>query len=250
MTVSSTSTMRIMIPCCSRTARAETRGRSRIDWPAAERERAAQSQHGLVTRQQVDLLRAWRRARREPPGQRDGRLAGSALGRIAGATDLPEPDVTFLAMLDQDTLVFIAPGRMGSDRGSGPWMSGSSELGQVVGAERVVPRRIPTGTQQFTSVSASRDRGPVVATKANSTASLWRLPILGDRQATEDDVVPVRVQTERALAPRYARRAESPLLFFLSARGTGDRVWGFKEDGVRDHEGRGRTPVRDTGAGA
>ena len=38
------------------------------------------------------------------------------------------------------------------------------------------------------------------------------------------------VQTERALAPRYARRAESPFLFFLSARGTGDRVWGFKAD--------------------
>ena len=38
------------------------------------------------------------------------------------------------------------------------------------------------------------------------------------------------VQTERALSPRYARRAESPLLFFLSARGTGDRLWSFKAD--------------------
>ena len=94
----------------------------------------------------------------------------------------------------------------------------------------MIPRRIPTGVDQYTSVSASRDRGPLVATRANPTATLWSVPILADRQADESDVVPLRVQTERALSPRYARRAESPFLFFLSARGTGDRVWSFKSD--------------------
>ena len=94
----------------------------------------------------------------------------------------------------------------------------------------MIPRRIPTGVDQYTSISASRDRGPLVATRANPAATLWIIPILANRQADENDVLPHRVHTERALSPRYARRAESPLLLFLSARGTGDRVWSFKAD--------------------
>ncbi len=126
--------------------------------------------------------------------------------------------VTFLAMLDERTLVFIAP----DEHGFGSWLWSLD-----VGRNGAAPRRIPTGLDQYTSVSASRDRGPVVATRANPTASLWSVPILAGRRAVEADVVPFRLQTERALAPRYARHAASPLLFYLSARGTGDRVWGF-----------------------
>ncbi len=136
--------------------------------------------------------------------------------------------VTYLAMLDQDTLVFIAPEQDGF--GSWLWSLDVGKLRTSSGwwrGDRVVPRRIPTGLDQYTSVSASRNRGPVVATRANPTANLWSVPILDGRQAGEDDVTPVRVETERALSPRYARRAVSPLLFYLSAHGTGDRVWGF-----------------------
>jgi Tol biopolymer transport system component len=139
--------------------------------------------------------------------------------------------LTFLSMLDEDTLVFVAPGEDGF--GSWLWSLDVGTLktsGRWWGVDRVTPRRIPTGTQQFVSVSASRDGTRVVATKANPTASLWRVPILADRQAVEDDVVPLRLQTERALAPRYARRAVPPVLFYLSARGTGDRVWGFETE--------------------
>ena len=142
--------------------------------------------------------------------------------------------VTFLAMLDQDTVVFVAP----EQDGSGSWLW-SLDVGSLrtsrtwfrkwSAVERVIPRRIPTGVDQYTTISASRD-GPLVATRANPTATLWQVPILAGRQADEKDVVPLRVQTERALSPRYARRAESPLLFFLSARGTGDRLWSFKTD--------------------
>ena len=46
------------------------------------RERHAQPQSGLVTRRPVDLLRA-----RTGADRRDGRVARSTLGRIAGATD-------------------------------------------------------------------------------------------------------------------------------------------------------------------
>ena len=203
----------------------------RIDWPAAERDALHNHNmvwspdnkwiyfvHGTVrdVNHQANDMDVWR----VPP-------SGGSPERLTYLN----ANVTFLAMLDRDTLVFIAPGEDGF--GSWLWSLDVGKLrtsGKWWGADRVAPRRIPTGTQQYVSVSASRDRGPVVATTANSTASLWRLPILADRQAAEDDVVPVRVQTERALAPRYARRAESPLLFFLSAQGTGDRVWGFKEE--------------------
>jgi serine/threonine protein kinase len=137
--------------------------------------------------------------------------------------------VTFLAILDENTLLFIAPEENGF--GSWLWSLDVRRPGVVTrwfGSERATPRRIPTGTEQYTSVSASRDGSRVVATRANPTAGLWRVPILGDRQADENDVRRVEVQTERALAPRYAARAVSPLLFYLSARGTGDRLWGFE----------------------
>ncbi|HEU4927074.1 MAG TPA: LpqB family beta-propeller domain-containing protein [Vicinamibacterales bacterium] len=146
--------------------------------------------------------------------------------------------LSFLAMLDPETLVFIAP----DESGFGSWLW-SLDIGTLRttrrfwGAERAVPQRIPTGTQQYTSISASRNRGPVVVTRANPTASLFSVPIRVDRQATEAEVVPVRVQTERALAPRYARRTVSPLLFFLSARGTGDRVWRFETAAVEITKG-------------
>jgi serine/threonine protein kinase len=146
--------------------------------------------------------------------------------------------LSFLAMLDQNTLVFVAPDESGF--GSWLWSLDVRRLhtsGHWWGAERVVPQRIPTGTQQYTSISASRNRGPVVATQAHPTASLFSVPIRVDRQATEAEVVPVRVQTERALAPRYARRTASPLLFFLSARGSGDRVWRFEGTAVEITKG-------------
>ena len=146
--------------------------------------------------------------------------------------------LTFLAMLDQDTLVFIAP----DENGFGSWLW-SLDVGRLRtsgkwwGADRAVPRRVPTGIQQYISISASRNRGPVVATLANSTASLWSVPIRRDGPATERDVVPFGVQTERALAPRYARHTVSPLLFFLSARGTGDRLWRFGTTAVEITKG-------------
>ncbi len=146
--------------------------------------------------------------------------------------------LSFLALLDQDTLVFIAP----DERGFGSWLwsldvAEPRTFGRWWGTERALPKRIPTGTQQYSSISASRNRGPVVVTQTNPTASLFSVPIRVDKQATEADVVPFRVQTERALAPRYARRTASPLLFFLSARGTGDRVWRFERTAVEITKG-------------
>ena len=81
-------------------------------------------------------------------------------------------------------------------------------------------RRVSSGLGQYTSVSASRDGRRVVATVANPTASLWRVPLL-DRQAEDRDVQPYPLPTTRALAPRFAGTS----LFYLSASGTGDGLW-------------------------
>ena len=117
--------------------------------------------------------------------------------------------VNFLAPLDTRTLLYVA---RAEDR-SGPWL-------WALDVERKVTRRVSSGLGQYTSVSASRDGRRVVATVANPTASLWRVPLL-DRQAEDRDVQPYPLPTTRALAPRFAGTS----LFYLSASGTGDGLW-------------------------
>jgi Tol biopolymer transport system component len=117
--------------------------------------------------------------------------------------------VNFLAPLDTRTLLYVA---RAEDR-SGPWL-------WALDVERKVTRRVNSGLGQYLSVSASRDGRRVVATVANPTASLWRVPLLA-RQAEDRDVQPYPLPTARALAPRFGGTS----LFYLSAVGTGDGLW-------------------------
>ncbi len=119
--------------------------------------------------------------------------------------------VNFLAPLDSRTLLYVAR----AEDWSGPWL-------WALDVERKVTRRVTSGVDQYTSVSASRDGRRVVATVANPSASLWRVPLL-DRSADDRDAQPYRlpVPTGRALAPRFGGTS----LFYLSARGTGDGLW-------------------------
>ena len=71
-------------------------------------------------------------------------------------------------------------------------------------------------------MSASRDGRRIVATVANPTASLWRVPLL-DRLVEDRDAQPYPVPSERALAPRFG--GTSLFYLSLSARGTGDGLW-------------------------
>ena len=133
--------------------------------------------------------------------------------------------VNFMAPLDTRTLLYVA---RAEDR-SGPWL-------WALDVERKVTRRVSSGLGQYTSVSASRDGRRVVATVANPTASLWRVPLL-DRQAEDRDVQPYPLPTARALAPRFGGTSLFYLsasgtgdgLFYLSARGTGDGLWRFQD---------------------
>ena len=126
--------------------------------------------------------------------------------------------VNFLAPLDTRTLLYVA---LADDR-SGPWL-------WALDVERKKTRRVSTGLGQYTSVSASRDGRRVVATVANPTVSLWRVP-LSDSPAEERDVRPYPLPTSRALAPRFAGTSLFYLSSSLPAHGTGDGLWRV-EDG-------------------
>ncbi len=117
----------------------------------------------------------------------------------------------FLAPIDVRTVLYVAR----AEDWSGPWL-------WALDVETRITRRVTTGLQKYTSVSASRDGRRVVTTVANPTSSLWRVPLSG-RLIEDRDEQPYLVSTERALAPRFAGTA----LFYLSlsARGTGDGLW-------------------------
>jgi serine/threonine protein kinase/Tol biopolymer transport system component len=139
--------------------------------------------------------------------------------RIRPSGGPPEPltergtAVNFLASLDSRTLLYVA---REEDR-SGPWL-------WALDVERKVTRRAASGLGQYTSVSASRDGRRVVATVANPTSALWRVPLL-DRQAQDRDVESYPLPTARALAPRFVGTA----LFYLSTRGMADGLWRMQD---------------------
>ena len=135
--------------------------------------------------------------------------------RVRPSGGTPEPltqqhaAVNFLAPLDPRTLLYVA---RAEDR-SGPWL-------WALDVERKVTRRVTSGLEQYTSVSASRDGRRVVATVVNPTASLWRVP-LREGIVDDRDVQPYSLPTGRALAPRFGGTS----LFYLSGRGAGDGLW-------------------------
>ena len=119
--------------------------------------------------------------------------------------------VNFLAPLDARTLLYVA---RAEDR-SGPWM-------WTFDVERGTSQRVPSGVDQFTSVSTSRDGRRIAATVANPVASLWSVPLL-DRLVDEGAARPYPLPgpTGHALGPRFGGTA----LFYLSAHGPRDGLW-------------------------
>jgi Tol biopolymer transport system component len=118
-----------------------------------------------------------------------------------------------LALLDDSTLLYVAR----ADDRSGPWL-------WSLHVETKVARRVTSGLEHYTSVSASRDGRRVVTTVSNQTATLWQVPIL-DQPAGDREVQPYRLPRARALSPRFSKQA----LFYLSGQGAGDSLWRFQE---------------------
>jgi Tol biopolymer transport system component len=138
--------------------------------------------------------------------------SGEALERL---TD-QNAAVNFLAQLDARTLIYTAP----AEDGTGPAL-------WILDVPSRASRKVSSDLDRYTSVAASRDGRRIVATIANPSASLWRLPLV-DRPVDERDVQPYHVSTVRALAPRFAGAS----LFYLATGGVGDSLW---------HAGEGQT---------
>ena len=124
--------------------------------------------------------------------------------------------INFLAPLDSRRFLYVA---RAEDR-SGPWL-------WSLDVETGASTRVPSGVDQYLSVSASRDGRRIAATVANPSASLWRVPLL-ERQTGERDaeLYPLPVPTGFAFAPRFGPQS----LFYLSERGTDDGLWKIKDD--------------------
>ncbi|MEO6223347.1 MAG: hypothetical protein ABIP90_08850, partial [Vicinamibacterales bacterium] len=125
--------------------------------------------------------------------------------------------MNFLAPIDSRRFLFVA---RDEDR-SGPW------LWQLDVRSRVTTR-VPTGVDQYTSVSASRDGRRIVATVANPSSELWRVPLnfdKGSRQRMVEEEDAQRYQLPGPTGVAFAPRFGPGSFFYLSARGTGDGLW-------------------------
>ena len=123
--------------------------------------------------------------------------------------------INFLTPLDQRRLLYVA---RAEDR-SGPWL-------WMLDVESGVSTRVPSGVDQYMSVSASRDGRRIVATVANPGSSLWRVPVSGGiASEAHAERYALPVPTGMALAPRFGK----DVLFYLSARGARDGLWTVKD---------------------
>jgi serine/threonine protein kinase len=147
--------------------------------------------HGLDPTTEMDIWRI--------------RPSGASLERLTQQ----DAAIFFLTPLDARTLLYVARDK----DGSGPWLWSLDVPSRT-------RRRVDSGLDQYTSVSASRDGRHVVATVTHPTASLWRVP-LRDQTVEESDVRPYPVAGTRVFAPRFAGHS----LFYLAASETGDRLW-------------------------
>jgi Tol biopolymer transport system component len=117
--------------------------------------------------------------------------------------------VNFLAPIDAHTLLYVAR----ADDRSGPWL-------WALDVETKATRRISSGLEEYTSVSASRDGRRLVASIARPSSSLWTVPIQ-DPPADDRSVQRYPITATRAMAPRVGKNA----VFYLSARGANVGLW-------------------------
>ena len=142
--------------------------------------------------------------------------------RVRPSGGIPEQLTTLHAAanhvvpLDEHTVLYVARG----DDGSGPWL-------WSLDVDSKVSRRVTSGLDHYSSVSASRDGRRVVATVTNPTVSLWQVP-LRDVPPTDQDVHPYPLPSRHAFSPRVVGKS----LFYLAGDGlVGDGVRRF-EDGT------------------
>ena len=124
--------------------------------------------------------------------------------------------INFLTPIDARRMLYVA---RAEDR-SGPWL-------WVLDVTTGESTRVPSGADQYMSVSASRDGRRIVATVSNPSSKLWQVPIAAGTAVDESTARPyaMPVATGLAFAPRFGKES----LFFLAARGTGDGLWRVRD---------------------
>ena len=179
----------------------------------ADRAGCAQPQPRVVDRRPMDLLRAWRH-----PDRHDGhhgRLARQPQGRSTGTCHARE---SHHELPGAARCAHIALCRSVEDL-SGPWLWAVD-----LDRKNARPRRLTLGVEQYTSVAASRDGRRVVATVANPTSSLWRVP-LRDSGVDERDAEPYAVPADHASAPRFGGGS----LFYSATSGGSAGLWRLRD---------------------
>jgi len=117
--------------------------------------------------------------------------------------------VTFPAFLDRNTLLYLAA----DSDGSGPWL-------YALDVGRRESRRISSGVERYTSLSASADGLRLAVTVANPRRTLWRVPI-GDGVAEEAAASRVPVPVVGGRAPRVG----SDHLLYVSSAHDAESIW-------------------------
>jgi Tol biopolymer transport system component len=151
--------------------------------------------HGMNPTEKMDIWRI------QPSGEAPERLTDQNAA------------VNFLVPLDARTLIYTAR----AEDGTGPAL-------WTLDVPSRAARKVSSDLDRYTSVAASRDGRRIVATLADPTATLWRLPLV-DRPVDDRDVQPYPVSTVRALAPRFVGTS----LFYLATGGAGDSLWRVRD---------------------
>jgi Tol biopolymer transport system component len=117
--------------------------------------------------------------------------------------------VSHPVLLTDRTLMYLATDK----DGSGPWL-------HSLDVEHRIPHRVGGGLDRYTSLAASADGRRIVATLANPTGTLWRLPI-GDTPVDASAATPISLTTGRGFAPRLG----PGYLLYVSSKGASDGIW-------------------------
>ena len=135
--------------------------------------------------------------------------------------------LSYPVMIDRRTLVYLVT----EADGSGPWIYG-------LDVERPTPRRLTSGLDTYTSLSASADGMRLIATIANSRNSLWRVRLGGNKTNADGP----EFISANALTPRLG----PGFLVFVSRRSGAQGIWTLTQGTTREiwHDAR----IRITGA--
>jgi Tol biopolymer transport system component/DNA-binding winged helix-turn-helix (wHTH) protein len=129
-------------------------------------------------------------------------------GRAERITNHNGP-VSYPVFLNRRTLMYLAA----DPDGSGP------EL-YSVDVERRIPHRLTSSLDRYTSLDASADGRHLVATRATTERTLWRLH-LADSRTGASEAAQVPLMTRTGFSPRLG----SNYLLYVSATGSSESVW-------------------------